>query len=31
MAASRALAELESLAAQVCEASGSENKPEWTN
>ena len=31
MAASRALAELESLAGQVCEASGSENKPEWTN
>jgi hypothetical protein len=31
VAASRALAELENLAAQVCEASGSENKPEWTN
>jgi len=31
MAASRALTELESLAAQVCEPSGSENKPEWTN
>lgn len=31
VAASRALTELESLAAQVCEASGSENKPEWTN
>ena len=31
VAASRALAELENLAAQVCEASSSENKPEWTN
>ena len=31
VAASRALAELENLAAQVCEAAGSENKPEWTN
>ena len=31
VAASRALAELENLAAQVCEASDSENKPEWTN
>jgi hypothetical protein len=31
MAASRALAQLESLAAQVCEASGSDNKPEWMN
>ena len=31
VAASRALAELENLAAQVSEASGSENKPEWTN
>ncbi|HEX2661410.1 MAG TPA: hypothetical protein VHM93_01150 [Candidatus Acidoferrum sp.] len=31
VAASRALSELDSLAAQVCDASGSENKPEWTN
>jgi hypothetical protein len=31
MAASRALAQLEGLAAQVCEASGSDNKPEWMN
>lgn len=31
VAASRALSELDSLAAQVCEASGSENKPERTN
>ena len=31
MAASRALAELESLAAKVCETSGSENKPEGMN
>jgi hypothetical protein len=31
VAASYALAELENLAAQVCEAPGSENKPEWTN
>jgi hypothetical protein len=31
VAASRALSEVESLAAQVCEASGSENKPESTN
>jgi len=31
MAASRALVELESLAAQVCGAAGAGNKPEWTN
>ena len=31
MAASRALAQLEGLAAQVCEASDSDNKPEWMN
>ena len=31
MAASRALGELENLAAQVCEAAGSDHRPEWTN
>ena len=31
MAASRALTELENLAAQVCEAEKSENKPAWKN
>lgn len=31
MAASRALGELENLAAQVCEAAGSDQRQEWTN
>jgi hypothetical protein len=31
MAASKTLAELEQLAAQVCEAAGSDNKPVWKN
>jgi len=31
LAANRTLAELEKLAAQVCEAAGSDNKPVWKN